>query len=117
EAGIERRSDDEADAMLARHRKQLFQRLFVVDQRILRRQQTDVRIGFANHSKDRLGAVHTDTPGFDDAFLAHLRKSRESPLASDLELLSPRPRQKVVVGGKIVDENNVDAIDSEPLQT
>src|SRR5580698_3849331 len=55
EAGVERRSDDKGYSALARLRKDLMQRILVIDQRILTRQETDVRIGDIHQLQNRLG--------------------------------------------------------------
>jgi hypothetical protein len=83
---------------LTRHGKDVVERMRMVDQRILRREQTHVRIALLHDSKDGLGRVHADTPALNDPLLPHPRQGGEGALERDGELLLPGGRQQFVVG-------------------
>src|SRR5882672_2751644 len=89
EAGVERRTNHERNALGARGRKNMVERVLVVDQRILGSEQADIWVCDVQQFHDRFRPVHAEAPALDGSFLPHLRESREGTLARDLELLLP----------------------------
>ena len=93
------------------------ERVLVVDQRVLRGEQADIRVCDFQQFHDRFRPVHAEAPALDGPFLTHPRESREGALARNLELLLPRCVQIGIVGRKVVYEDHIERIKSEPLQT
>ena len=88
----------------------------MIDQGILRGHQTDVRIGLAEYSQNRFRRIDANSPSFDQSLFPHVRQFGEGTFHSDIELLLPSRRQELVVRRKIMDKNNVEAINAESLQ-
>jgi hypothetical protein len=90
---------------LARAAVNMVERVVVVDHRILRGEQADIRVCHVQQLHDRFRRVHAEAPALDDPFLAHPRESREGALARNLELLLPRGRQIGIILRDVVHED------------
>src|SRR5438128_12264363 len=64
-------------------------------------EQADVRVSDVQQLHDRFRPDHAEAPALDDPFLPHSRRSREGPLASNLELLLARRRHIGIVGREV----------------
>src|SRR6202163_2926545 len=95
----------------------MVERILVVDQRILRGEQADIRVCDVQQLHDRFRPVHAEAPALDDPFLAHPYEGRKGTLARNLELLLPRGRQIGIVGREVMHEDYIERINAEPLQT
>src|ERR1700733_15176387 len=95
----------------------LIQCILVVDQRILRGQKTYIRICNLKQSHDWFWRVDADSPAFDQSLFPHAGQFRKCPLSRDLELLLPGCREIFVVRREVMHEGDVQAVDTESLQT
>src|SRR3984893_18623248 len=94
----------------------MVERVLVVDQRILRGEQADIRVCDVQQLHDRFRPVHAEPPALDDPFLAHPRESGKGALAGNLELLLPRRVQIGIVGREVVHEDDIERVNAKPLQ-
>jgi hypothetical protein len=98
-------------------RENMVERVLVVDKRILRGKQADIRVCNVQQLHDRFRPVHAEAPALDNPFLAHPGESREGALARDLELLLSRRVQIGIVRREVVHEDDIECVNAEPLQT
>src|SRR5258706_7374208 len=82
EAGVERRADHKLHVALTRHGKDVVERVRMVDQRVLRREQAHVRIGLLHDAKDGFGRVHTDAPALMIPSSRIFNKAGKAPLSA-----------------------------------
>ena len=116
ETRIKGGADHERDVLSPRRREHLIQGILMVDQRVLRSKEAYVWISDLKQAQYRFRGIHSKSPTFDPAFFTHTGQLREGALACDLKLLRPRGRKQFVIGGNIVDENDVQAVQTKTLQ-
>ena len=98
-------------------RKHLIERILMVDQRILRRQKTYIRICNFEQAHDWFRRVDADPPAFDQSLFPHASQFRKCALSGDLELLRPGCRKIFIIRRNVMHEGNIEAVDTKPLQT
>ena len=104
QAGVEHARRDHGHAAPLALRQQVVERA-LLEQRVAAGEHDHVEVGLADEVREHLGLVHPRTVGRDDALRAQLLERREGAVE----------RLAVVLVG-IVDEQEVDAVEPEPLE-
>ena len=87
----------------------------LLEQRVAHRQQEEVHVEQIEEARDRAHRIEARADAADDARLAQFRK-RLPPARLELREIGVERRGIVIPGVEIVDQEDVDPIDSEPLR-
>ena len=115
DAGIVGPADHDSDAALGAARKLEVEHV-LLEQRIAHRDQEEIDVEQVEIARDRAHRVETGADALDHALIAQL--FQRAP-AAGVELVQIRRRPRLgleVPGVEVVDQQDVDAVDAEPLQ-